>query len=149
MLYKEIDCPFCGEPASITYEECCFYQMACLHCHNTMFHQDASFSNAEKFFEHLSELVSADRENRCFTSPAAVGQAIFWVLKDEPWAYPETNGWYVSESHIECVATSGFFDDDGYDTFYEWDVLGREVFLNREAAEIAIAKKIGGNKDET
>lgn len=145
MAVKIITCPWCGKEARITYEEDRVYQMKCYECQNTMLHVDHSFDSAAEFFEHLANLLQAEKDGR------------LWTLAVSPWLTPVTsNAVYIVDDgevyddfvtgveigigpngNIVCLYET--FDGDG---FYDSDI-GKTVFLTREGAEAALSGKGG------
>lgn len=89
--------------------------------------------------KRLRELAEADRDGRVVVLPCKVGDTVYFVLKDSPQFYPDTNGWYIGESKVLTVTDKGFCDGEvGVDCITPWDELGRTVFLTREEAEQAL-----------
>lgn len=89
--------------------------------------------------DHLRELAKADKDGRTLILPCKVGDTVYFVIKDSPCFYPETNGWYIGESKVLTVTDRGFCDGEvGVDVITTWDDLGRTVFLTREEAEAAL-----------
>lgn len=89
--------------------------------------------------KRLRELAEADRDGRVVVLPCKVGDTVYFVLKDSPQFYPDTNGWYIGESKVLTVTDKGFCDGEvGGDCITPWDELGRTVFLTREEAEQAL-----------
>lgn len=95
-----------------------------------------------KGFDYLKSLVDAHAEGRLMFPPCVVGQTVYFVLEDLPYFYPETNGWYISESEVSEVCTRGFsvdpIDGDEKILFYPYSDIGETVFLTREEAEEAL-----------
>lgn len=88
MAVKIITCPWCGKEARITYEENRVYQMKCYECQNAMLHVDHSFDSAAKFFEHLANLLQAEKAGRLHVTPVSVwhkGDSGLHEVPYKPW----------------------------------------------------------------
>lgn len=95
--------------------------------------------------DHMRDLLKAEREGRLMVLPCKVSQTVYFILEDLPSFYPETDGWYISESEVSEVCTRGFsvdpIDKDEKVLFYPYSDIGKTVFLTREEAEAALKKK--------
>lgn len=94
--------------------------------------------------ERLAELWKADHEGRLLILPAKRGQRVYFIIKDMPEFYPETNGWYIGQTTISGVTDAGFIDAP--DTFEQditpGEAIGKYVFLTREEAGKALEAMI-------
>lgn len=132
--------------------------------------------------EHLRKLVNSDRDERCFTLPAKIGDTVYHITKCKGFAKvldgtmhgdngePGTaTGWYCpcelaencpfpcdDDGEFDCyyhndtlaifedVVTAIHIDEDQefilleYSGAVDFDDFGKSVFLNRDAAEIAL-----------
>lgn len=144
MALKIITCPWCGREARITYEENRVYQMKCYSCQNTMLHEDRSFDRAVEFFEHLADLLQAEKAGRLVVLPCRRGDRLFVLTSDSPDGIEETkckriaivNRWDRSTARVivKCV-----YDDWGKAVREFWpEDFGKAVFMTREEAEAAL-----------
>ena len=98
-------------------------------------------------YDRLEELAKADKEGRVLTPPCNVGQTVYFVLRDSPFFYPGTRGWYISENVITEVCTRGFCiddidDDDEPISFYPHSIIGVDVFLSRKDADADLERRM-------
>lgn len=82
--------------------------------------------------DRLRELVQAEREKRCFTSPVTVGQTV-WFVRD-PKRHPEN----IVETCVEKIIhkKTGAYMKLACNSMYETacSSIGKTVFLTREAS---------------
>ena len=96
--------------------------------------------------DRLRELACAEKDGRVLTPPCMVGQTVYFVLRDTPFFYPGTRGWYISENVVTEVCTRGFCIDDIEDdepiSFYPNSIIGVDVFLSREDADADLERRL-------
>lgn len=78
-----------------------------------------------------------------------VGQKVWFVLRDAPYFYPETLGWYIDGDIVRDVCQNGFaveaIEDGAQADLYDFDLIGKEVFLSREEAEKRVQELTKGD----
>lgn len=97
--------------------------------------------------DRLRELAQADKDHRLIVPPCKVGQTVYFLLRDSPFFYPGTRGWYISEHVVSEVCTRGFCtdsieDDDEPIFFYPYSTIGVDAFLSREEADAELERRL-------
>lgn len=96
--------------------------------------------------DYLRDLIATARASNLTFRHIKPGDAVYWILEDEV----APGGWYISDPEIIAdVGTKGFYlsgvrdsDEPGDNpSFVPLDVIGKDVFLSREEAEVELVKK--------
>lgn len=141
--YEEVKCPWCGEPAYITYEENRIYALTCHNCLNSAQHRDTSFINAVHFFKDLIKLISAAVEKRVTILPAVnIGDTVYIVNRHLNRVFENTVidfvvGWESdNRNYIETV----YVGKCGSRTYRKWKFsqFGKIVFTSESEAMDAL-----------
>lgn len=157
MAVKIIKCPWCEGEARITYEENRVYQMKCYSCHNTMLHVDHSFDSAVEFFEHQAKLLQAEKDGRMVMLPCKAGDQVLVDARTLPYNYlhPADGCGDFAKCEVVAIVTTKketylklralYPSRSGRRDYLKYGVtvIGKTVFLTREAAEAETALKGG------
>lgn len=87
-----------------------------------------SKTNYKELLKQLGEYEDSEEQNRLLKLPCAVGDTVYTIYSDE-------DDSFIEEPKVEEVSTHRIWIDSMY---FDYDDIGRTVFLTREQAEAAL-----------